>query len=119
MGATEEQMDLIAHSGIDGVSYVLILYSLAFMVFLFTNMLIHLYDRLANPEQRKGYSNGHIRLNENSVEDGRLRDAEEFELEGLTSDDEGDESRGMLRRSQDRSSLDTPSTVGKNNQTRA
>lgn len=119
MGATEEQMDLIAHSGIDGVSYVLILYSLAFMVFLFTNMLIHLYDRLANPEERKGYSNGHIRLNENTVEDGRLRDAEEFELEGLTSDEEGDESRGMLRRSQDRSSLDTPSTVGKNNQTRA
>lgn len=111
-------MNLIAHSGIDGVSYVLIMYSLASMVFLFTNMLVHMYDRLANPEERKGYSNGHIRLN-GHAEEGRVRDAEEFELEGLSSDDEGDESHGMLRRSHDRASLDTPSTVGKNNETRA
>lgn len=93
MGATEEQMNLIAHAGMDGVSYVLIMYSVAFMVFLFSNMLIHLYDRLANPEAGKGYSNGHIRLN--NAEDGQLRAAEEFELDGLSSEDE-DEGQGML-----------------------
>lgn len=116
MGATEEQMNLVASSPMDGVSYILILYSLAFMVFLFSNMLIHLYDRLSPQENSKEYGNGHIRLNSRSMEDGRLRDAEEFELDGLTSEDEGDESRRMLRRSEDRASLDTPSTVGKNNQ---
>lgn len=96
MGATEEQMLLVAQSGMDGVSYVLIMYSVAFIMFLFSNMLIHLYDRLANPNSTKGYTsaNGHIRLDSN-VEAGRVRDAEEFELEGLSSDDEG-EGHGML-----------------------
>lgn len=112
MGATEEQMNLIAHSGIDGVSYVLILYSLAFMVFLFSNMLIHLYDRLANPVANKGYSNGHIRLNERNAEEGRVREAEEFELEGLTSDDEAEEGHRMLQRT----SVDATPAANKNNE---
>ncbi|KAM4064360.1 hypothetical protein HRG_006180 [Hirsutella rhossiliensis] len=112
MGATEEQMALVDASALDGVSYILILYSLAFLVFLFTNMLVHLYDRLANADDpTKDYANRHA-----VAEQGRLRDAEEFELDGLTSDDEGDERRRMLRSSEDRSSLDTPSTLGKNNE---
>ncbi|KAK5995942.1 Protein YTP1 [Cladobotryum mycophilum] len=49
MGATEEQMHLVDSSAMDVISYILILYSLAFLVFLFTNMLIHLYDRLSEP----------------------------------------------------------------------
>lgn len=118
MGATEEQMDLVATSGLDGVSYTLILYSLAFMVFLFANMLIHLYDRLSPDEEGGKYSNGHIRLNAGAHEEGRLRDAEEFELEGLT-DDENDESHHMLQRNGDRTSTDTPSTLGRNNHTSA
>lgn len=103
MGATEEQMTLIAGSGIDGVSYVLILYSLAFLVFLFANMLIHLFDRLSNPAlDTKNFANGHIQMNGRRPEEGQLRDAEEFELGGLMSDDEeGDETRQMLRRSVD------------------
>ncbi|KFA69109.1 hypothetical protein S40285_00038 [Stachybotrys chlorohalonatus IBT 40285] len=116
MGATEEQMDLVANSPMDHVSYILILYSLAFLVFLFSNMLIGLYDRLANPlsnAKKFGAANGH--LNGHLAEEGQIRSAEEFELDGLMSDDEGDERRGMLRRSGDDSSLDTPSTVGKNN----
>ena len=117
MGATEEQMVLVHNSPMDGVSYILILYSLAFLVFLFTNMLIHLYDRLANPAiDLKHLANGHARANGRAVEEGRLRDAEEFELDGLMSDEEGDESRRMLRSSEDRSALDTPSTLGKNNE---
>jgi hypothetical protein len=56
-------------------------------------MLIHLYAVGAQPASIKldaesGRANGHIRLS-NGQANGHLdRDAEEFELEGLTSDDE-------------------------------
>lgn len=111
-------MILVHQSPLDHVSYILILFSIAFLFFLFVNMLIHLYDRLADPAiDTKNFANGHARANGRAAEEGQLRDAEEFELDGLMSDDEGDVSRGMLRRSEDRSSLDTPSTVGKNNHT--
>ena len=36
MGATEEQMKLLSDAGITHVSYVLILYSIAFILFLCT-----------------------------------------------------------------------------------
>lgn len=102
MGAQEEQMNLIASSDMDHVSYILILLSLAFLVFLFANMLIHLWDRLANPQlDTKDLGAGYTSVNGRPMEEGRVRDAEEFELDGLTSDDETDEGRGMLRRSQD------------------
>ncbi len=39
MGATEEQMNLVAGSAMDHVSYILITYSLASIMFLFVNML--------------------------------------------------------------------------------
>lgn len=111
-------MTLVDQSALDHVSYILILFSLASLVFLFANMLIHLWDRLANPAiNTKDFSNGHA--NGRVMEAGQLREAEEFELEGLTSDDEEDESRAMLRRSEEQSSLDSPSTVGKNNEPRA
>jgi len=109
MGATEEQMNLVAQSRMDGVSYILILFSLASLLFLFVNMVIHLYDRLANPVlNTKSFTNGRAHANGRAVEEGQARDAEEFELDGLTSDEEGDESRGMLRKSLDRSSIDAP-----------
>ncbi|KAG6309912.1 hypothetical protein E4U44_006221 [Claviceps purpurea] len=119
MGATEEQMNLVAQSSMDGVSYILILFSLASLLFLFVNMVIHLYDRLANPVlNTKSFTNGNAHANGRAVEEGQARDAEEFELDGLMSDEEGDESRSMLRASLDRHSSDTPSTLGKNNHTR-
>ncbi|KAI0157218.1 hypothetical protein GGR57DRAFT_59813 [Xylariaceae sp. FL1272] len=102
MGATEEQMELISNSGIDHVAYILILYSLAALLFLFTLMLIHVYDSNAAaplPHKEMGPS-GHV----------PLRDAQEFELEGLMSDDEDD---GARKHAQDDDSL--PSTVGRNN----
>jgi hypothetical protein len=104
MGATEEQMQLISDAGITHVSYVLVLYSFAFVVFLFVNMLLHLYAVNASPAvtpkdievlERIPRMNGHARS-----ESRTIRDAEEFELEGLMSDDEHPE---------------TPSTVGRNN----
>jgi hypothetical protein len=56
-------------------------------------MLIHLYAVNATPAAIKldaEQGNGHVRLpNGHGHENGRLaREAEEFELEGLTSDDE-------------------------------
>jgi CBS domain containing-hemolysin-like protein len=104
MGATEEQMNLVASSSMDHVAYILILFSLAAIVFLFANMLIHLYDRLANPllSTKDLSANGYTGLNGRPMEEGRAHDAEEFELEGLTSDDEDeDEERRMLRRSRE------------------
>lgn len=78
MGATEEQMELVADSAMDHVSYVLILYSLAFLMFLFANMLIYLYER--------GSEKGDVVPD--AREEEQLRDAEEFELDGLVSEEE-------------------------------
>ncbi|KAI9810557.1 MAG: hypothetical protein M1826_003513 [Phylliscum demangeonii] len=42
MGATEEQMKLVSDAGVTHVSYILMLYSVAFIMFLFVHILIHL-----------------------------------------------------------------------------
>ncbi|KAI1138476.1 hypothetical protein F5Y05DRAFT_384197 [Hypoxylon sp. FL0543] len=110
MGATEEQMSLVASSGMDHVAYILILYSLAFLVFLFVNVLLGIYDRNSTPAlSNKEVANGRLgpRVNGNIP----VRDAQEFELEGLMSDDEDDAVRGT--RESD-SGLNSPSTIGKN-----
>ncbi|KAJ4367020.1 hypothetical protein N0V83_007550 [Neocucurbitaria cava] len=102
MGATEEQMQLLADANVTHVSYVLILFSVAFLLFLFVNMLVHLYavsawgqDTKADPEapRTNGFANGHARVQPNGYAraDQRVRDAEEFELEGLDSEDENDD----------------------------
>lgn len=105
MGATEEQMKLVSDAGITHVSYVLVLYSFAFLMFLFVNMLIHLYGANASPPvppkdverpERLPRMNGHAR----GTDSRQIRDAEEFELAGLMSEDDSPES---------------PSTLGKNN----
>lgn len=71
-------------------------------------MLLHLYAVNSAPvvPAKDEESTGRLpRLNGHTTADGRqIRDAEEFELEGLMSDDDG---------------LDSPSTLGKNNQARA
>lgn len=98
MGATEEQMQLLSDANVTHVSYVLILVSIAFLLFLFVNMLIHLYAVHAWTEDDKadletphlngnvnGHANGYARV------DTRVRDAEEFELGGLDSDDDNDD----------------------------
>lgn len=103
MGATEEQMQMVAGSDMDHVAYILILFSLAFLVFLFAGMLINLYDRLSDPSPGdKGASaNGYTGLNGAPMEEGRAREAEEFELEGLSSDDEEEEGKELRRSRED------------------
>jgi hypothetical protein len=56
-------------------------------------MLIHLYAVGSQPASIKldtesGRQNGHVRLPNGHANGHIARDAEEFELEGLTSDDE-------------------------------
>lgn len=134
MGATEEQMALVDASGMDAVAYVLILYSLAFLLFLFVNVLIHLYDRSANaPGAAKGlngHATGAAQRPSTAAEQRRLRDVEEFELDGLMSDDEDEEQaqrRKLLKEGDgersgsdgDGEPLSSPSTVGRNNERRA
>ena len=88
MGATEEQMAMLATANVSHVSYILILYSVAFMMFLFVCMLLHLYATHAWPADTKVNGvNGHV-ANGHVVDTRRVRDAEEFELEGLMSDDD-------------------------------
>ena len=123
MGATEEQMNLVSHSGLDHVAYILILYSLAFLLFLFVNMLIYVYDRSANAEAlAKHTPNGRARSGGLAEEDGQLRDAGEFELEGLMSDDEDEEHaarRKLLKDDRAEEEFGSPSTVGRNSDRRA
>lgn len=100
-------MLLVAGSGMDHVAYILILFSLAFLVFLFTNMLITLYDRSTSTSTIKlgdGGVNGHA-VPSSSRAGGAmnghaatLRDAQEFELEGLMSDDDSDAENGAGKR---------------------
>lgn len=125
-------MHLVSESGIDAVAYVLIIYSLAFLLFLFTNVLVYLYDSSVNqPAKVNGYvaangANGHASgpRGAASADERRLRDVEEFELDGLMSDDEDEEHaqrRKLLKEGDgDRSdgdgeALSSPSTVGRNN----
>lgn len=125
MGATEEQMQLLSQAGIMHVSYILILYSIAFILFLcmfsfppplffghlliapVVNILLHIYAVHAWPEgapeeeeEAHKYTNangGYMNgRTRNPSEAQRISDAEAFELEGLMSDDE-DEAGSSMR----------------------
>ena len=107
-------MSLLSANHVSHVSYVLLLYSIAFLLFLFVSMLLHLYANSAWPlnakqaaktngvpfkEEAIGINggvlgNGHL----GNGHLGRVRDAEEFELEGLMSEDDTDEGEGMGRK---------------------
>ena len=99
MGATEEQMAMLATAHVSHVSYILILYSVAFLMFLFVCMLLHLYATHAwplDPKTKTISVNGHV-ANGHAVDGSRVRDAEEFELEGLMSDDDDPETPKLGR----------------------
>lgn len=86
--ANEEQVAWVSSIGIDHVSYLLVLFSVAFLMFLYTNVLIHTYLVNPLPSTKRPVggggegtrSNGHVRSTEAPHE------AEQFELEGLMSD---------------------------------
>ncbi|KAF3166268.1 hypothetical protein TWF106_009279 [Orbilia oligospora] len=92
MGANEEQLQLLFDSGVDHVSYLLVLYSLAFLLYLFVQILIYIYssntaeNKAAGSTRARGGNAGRRRPELAPIETGR--DGEEYELEGLISDDE-------------------------------
>lgn len=118
MGATEEQMSLVDRSAMDGISYILILLSFAFLMFLFVNMLISLYERTSASDGKVALSNGTAGQpngqHRSTAETRQLRDAEEFELEGLMSDDDEDQGKKRTRVPSDDDELDGPGRVGGN-----
>ena len=59
MGATEEQMSFLSAANVTHVSYILILYSIAFLLYLFVNILLHIYATHTWPDDE---SNGQIAL---------------------------------------------------------
>ncbi|CCU82757.1 hypothetical protein similar to YTP1 [Blumeria hordei DH14] len=96
-----EQMQIISDAGITHVSYVLGLYSCAFLLFLLTNILIHLYavnSVSADSKDPRDLISGRHR--EKAIR--QMQDAEEFELEDLM--DEYDDVP------------ESPSTLGRNNE---
>lgn len=123
MGATEEQMELLTSYGITHVSYILVLYSFAFLLFLLVNIILHIYavnsapavppkDIEDEPARRRMRMNGH-----RTTDSRQIRDAEEFELDGLISDDEREGMEDARERGSG-SGLESPSTLGKNEETR-
>ncbi|GAD97920.1 integral membrane protein (Ytp1), putative [Paecilomyces variotii No. 5] len=121
MGATEEQMQLLSDAGVTHVSYVLILYSIAFILFLFVNVLLHIYAVHAWPETAKynpsgsrggssrpgsrprgqrsqSFVNGHLR---SQSEAQQIHDAEAFELQGLISEEDEENSPNGPKKADD------------------
>lgn len=98
MSATEEQMKLMSDAGITHVSYVLILFSFASIMFLLVNLLLHLYGVLSDPPRDHKDST----LESHSAKTTtHIHDAEDFELEDLMAQ---------------YNVPDSPSTLGKNEQ---
>lgn len=109
MSATEEQVALLAAANVSHVSYILLIYSVSFLLFLFVCMLLNLYATHAFPVASKSETdaagNGRRTEGESREEDGLrnghaariARDAEEFELEGLMSDEEEGSTKGHKR----------------------
>ena len=118
-GATEEQMALLSRANVTHVSYILLLYSVAFLLFFFVNVLIHIYASHSFPagvhkhdtapaphrrnpkpddEENASWLNGRPRGNDtvsrgtsilgSRSERQHMRDAQEFELDALISEDE-------------------------------
>lgn len=105
MGATEEQIAFLSNAGVTHVSYILLIFSAAFLMFLFVNILLHVYAEAAIPIDTitpppSTTQEGGIRLPPTPVDIRRqlhkerdlerVRAAEEFELEGLISQDDAD-----------------------------
>lgn len=99
MGSNEEQLVMINDAMIDAVSYSLVLYSVAFLLFFYANYLIHIYlttgknsvvEKTEPLETGRGNGNGHIRPSRAPLEGD-----DEFEL-GLMSDHDSDDEEDKL-----------------------
>ena len=135
MSAQEEQMVVAATAHVSHVSFILIMYSFAFLMFLFVVVLCHLYAGYAWPAAdistaariKEGgevvLTNGNGRVVGAAADgvgglrrsrEGGIRGAEEFELEGLMSedDDEGGSESGADQDGDGRTRRKVNGTVG-------
>lgn len=153
MGATEEQMRYLSDADVTHVSYILILYSIAFLLYLCVNILLYIYANHTWPDDESNgmrnhshsrnrslalptaagagsgvpggsharkssringsianghialpsdHANGSVRLPRHRATDSQqVRDAEEFELEGLISDAEAEDASPVERQKQE------------------
>ena len=117
MGSTEEQMQYLNDIHIDHVSYILVLFSAAFMLFLckclvtngaiplviiltmiVVNVLIYIYYANTNKETIKLDPESHRPLANGRLNGDVIHGADEYELHGLASDDEeNDEEQELLK----------------------
>jgi hypothetical protein len=88
MGATEEQLALLADKGIDPSSYINILLSFAFFMFFYVNVLLSMWERLS------GYNNDHSTEGYTEVENVELHDNADF-LEDEEEDNFTKEQNGL------------------------
>ena len=121
MGATEEQMALLSALEVTHVSYVLILFSITFLLFLYVSVLLHIYAQHAWPiEKSKPIAlpsasippspapprqNGSASRGLTARERQSVQDAEEFELTGLIDGEDDIRTDG----NEEESSLDSGS----------
>ncbi|KAK9468295.1 hypothetical protein V1512DRAFT_234956 [Lipomyces arxii] len=93
MFANEEQLIMIAEHHIDHASYTLIIYSVAFLVYLYFLCLISLYSHFSGTspymkfeavnDELSSASASYMAAPGSDTDDRQVRDAEEFELNGL------------------------------------
>jgi len=79
--SNEEQVALVSSSGIDHVSYILVLYSLASIMFLFVNILITIYARNPVPPLKRPVGGEGTRPNGHARPAEVVDDVQQFELE--------------------------------------
>jgi hypothetical protein len=119
MGATAEQMSFIDSSSMDHVSYILVLLSVTCIFFLFTNVLVHIYDRHASDRSNREITTKDY-LDEYDAENGHDRASDDLDLRGLIKGDMQDENRhdGVQTRGESSESfeLSSTSTAGKKSQ---
>ncbi|RPA87147.1 hypothetical protein BJ508DRAFT_410695 [Ascobolus immersus RN42] len=100
-GATEEQLGLLRASKFDEVSYLLLMFSVSFLVFLLSLVLINMYVRnRPGPSSKRARAVPSIRITHDEErarrsEDRQIADANEFELEELVSEEE-EEARRLV-----------------------
>lgn len=89
MGATEEQLTLLAGMGIDPSAYINILLSFAFFIFFYVNILLSMWERLS------GYNNDHSTEGYTEVENVELHDNPDFLEDEEEEDNFTKEQNGM------------------------
>ena len=101
MGSNEEQMILLNGANMDHVSYALVIYSIAFIIYFLVLALINLYQTSGKNDIKNVEENGYTagsNLENNAEIERQVQQAGEFELEELLDDQSvSDASENFIR----------------------